>query len=166
MNIFSNLGITEILIILVLALLVVGPERLPELAQKLGTTLRDVRKAYDNLTADLGPELMSLQDTTKELRESVDSVRSIPQHMVKTVVEAAELDETIGELKAVSDDVGQVGQTLSAASDAIKNPVDAAASAARQALSPLEPTEVASQEDAVTEEAQPAEYEEEDGLSD
>ena len=164
MNIFSNLGITELLVILVLALLVVGPERLPELAQKLGKTLRDARKAYDNLTADLGPELMSLQQTTKDLRESVDSVRSIPQHLARTVVQAAELDETVNELKEVSDGVGQIGQTLSAAGDAIRNPLDAAASAAKQTLEPEEPSSAGAedpQEEAEVAPEQP-ESEEED----
>jgi sec-independent protein translocase protein TatB len=142
MNIFSNLGITELLIILVLALLVVGPERLPELAQQLGKALRDARRAYEKLTADLGPELTSLQKTSKELRDSVNSVRSIPKDLIHTVVQAAELDETMDELKDMSDGVGQIGKTLSAAGDAIRNPLDAAVSTAKQALDPAESARV------------------------
>lgn len=136
MNIFSNIGITELIVILLLALLVVGPERLPELGRKLGKTLQDVRKAYDNLTRDLGPELMSIQKTTQELRESVESVRSIPQDMVQQVVKAAELDETMEELKGVTDSVGEIGKTLSDAGKVIKDPVDAAASVAQSSLLP------------------------------
>ena len=109
MNIFSNVGITELVLILLLALLVVGPERLPELAQQLGKLLRDVRKMYENLTSDLGPELMSLQETTQDLRDSVESVRSIPKDMVQQVVQAAELDDTMGELQSVKDSVDQHG---------------------------------------------------------
>ena len=136
MNIFSNLGITELVLIFLLALLVVGPERLPELGRKLGTTLRDLRKAYDNLTRDLGPELASFQETAKELRESVDSVRSIPQDMVQQVVKSAELDETLDELKGVRDTVGQMGQTLTHAQKMVSNPLNAAVNTARGALSP------------------------------
>ncbi len=113
MNIFSNIGITELIFILLLALLVVGPERLPELARQIGKLLRDVRKAYENLTRDLGPEFMSIQQTTQELRESVESVRSIPKDVVQSVVSAAELDGTIQELKGVTKDVSQLGQALS-----------------------------------------------------
>jgi Tat protein translocase TatB subunit len=145
MNIFSNIGITELLFILLLALLVVGPERLPEMGKKLGQILRDVRKAYDNLTRDLGPELTSLQQTTRELRESMDSVRSIPKDMVQTVVKAADLDETIGELKGVSESLGQVGKTLSDAQRAIKNPVAAAVSTAQEALRPPKLADLAKQ---------------------
>jgi sec-independent protein translocase protein TatB len=138
MNIFSNIGITELLLILLLALLVVGPERLPEFARRLGKLLRDARNAYDNLTRDLGPELASLQQTTQELRESVESVRSIPQDMVKSAIDTAELDETIAELKTVKDSVGQIGQTLNDAGKAIKDPVGTAARTAKSAVLPTQ----------------------------
>jgi Tat protein translocase TatB subunit len=136
MNIFSNIGITELIVILLLALLVVGPERLPELGRKLGKTLRDLRRAYDNLTSDLGPELRSLQRTTQELRESVESVTSIPQDMVQSMVKAAELDDTIEELKGVTDSVGEMRTTLSSAGQVIRDPVKAAVGAAQGALLP------------------------------
>ena len=136
MNIFSNLGITELVLILLLALLVVGPERLPELGRRLGTTLRDLRTAYDNLTKDLGPELASFQETAQELRDSVDSVRSIPQDMVQQVVKSADLDSTLNELKDVRDTVGQMGQTLTDAQKVVSNPINAAVDSARGALSP------------------------------
>ena len=147
MNIFSNIGITELLVILLLALLVVGPERLPEMSRKLAETLRDLRKAYDNLTRDLGPELMSIEQTTREIRESVESVRSIPQDMVQSVVKAADLDDTVEELKDISDSIGQVGQTLSTAGQVLKDPVEAAVSTAHSALLPAESAESAEPEE-------------------
>jgi sec-independent protein translocase protein TatB len=134
MNIFSNVGITELVVILLLALLVVGPERLPEMGKKLAEILRDVRRAYDNLTAELGPELQSIQKTTQELRESVESVRSIPQDTLKTVVDAADLDDTIEELKGVTTDLESVRQTVSRAGKTMKDPVGAAVGSAREAL--------------------------------
>jgi sec-independent protein translocase protein TatB len=145
MNIFSNIGITELIVILLLALLVVGPERLPEMGRKLAKTLRDIRKAYENLTRDLGPELQSIQQTTKELRESVDSVRSIPQDVVKSVVKAADLDDTVSDLKEVTDSIGQVGQTMSTAGKMIKDPVGAAVHTARKSLLPSDSAESAEQ---------------------
>jgi sec-independent protein translocase protein TatB len=142
MNLFSNVGITELIVILLLALLVVGPERLPELGQKLGKALRDVRAMYDNLTKDLGPELASFQDTTRELRESVESVRSIPQDMVKQVTKAAELDDAIGDLKHVAEEMGQVSAAISNAGAIVKDPIQAAASTAKDTLlSPLDQEE-------------------------
>jgi sec-independent protein translocase protein TatB len=126
MNIFSNIGVTELVLILLLALLVVGPERLPELARKLGKTLRDVRKAYENLTKDLGPELRSIQQTTQELRNSVEAVRSIPQDMVQSIAKAADLDTTVAELKSVTGSLDGVGQTLTDAGKMVSTPIAAA----------------------------------------
>ena len=134
MNIFSNIGITELVVILLLALLVVGPERLPEMGRKLAEILRDVRKAYDNLTAELGPELQSIQRTTQDLRESVDSVRSIPKDTLKTVVDAADLDDTIAELKGVTDGLEEVRETMSRAGKTVKDPVGSAVKTARGTL--------------------------------
>lgn len=157
MNIFSNIGITELIVILLLALLVVGPERLPEMGQKLGKILRDVRNAYDNLTKDLGPELASLQKTTKELRESVDSVRSIPQDMVQSMVKAADLDDTVEELKGVTTSIEATGRTLASAKTVIKDPVEAAVGAARSALDPAQAKHLPEAETPIpTEEREPA----------
>jgi sec-independent protein translocase protein TatB len=136
MNIFSNVGITELVLILLLALLVVGPERLPELARQLGKMMRDVRKMYENLASDLGPELASLQESTQDLRDSVESVRSIPKDMVQQVVQAAELDETMGELQGVKDSVDQMGKTLSSAKTVVQDPVTAAVDSVRGSLTP------------------------------
>ncbi len=139
MNIFSNIGITELIVILLLALLVVGPERLPELARQLGKTLRDLRTAYDNLTREIGPELMSIQETTRELRESVDSVRSIPQEAVKSALKASELDETVEELKGMTESLEEAGKTIASTRQMVSKPIDAAVRAAQDALQPTSP---------------------------
>ncbi len=44
-----GLGFTEILVILVVALLVFGPDRLPELARSLGRGLAEFRRASNDL---------------------------------------------------------------------------------------------------------------------
>jgi sec-independent protein translocase protein TatB len=141
MNIFSNIGITELIVILLLALLVVGPERLPEMGRTLAKTLRDLRKAYDNLTKDLGPELMSLQETTQELRESVDSITSIPKDVVDSVVKAADLDDTVADMQKDLGSLQEVGRTVSGAGKMLKDPVGAAVDTARGALLPTKPDE-------------------------
>jgi sec-independent protein translocase protein TatB len=44
-----GIGMSELLVILVVALLVFGPHQLPEVAKKVARTLRDVRRAGDDL---------------------------------------------------------------------------------------------------------------------
>jgi len=63
-----GIGFTELIIILIVALLVVGPERLPELARQLGTIVRDLRRMYNNLRSDLGPEFDEIEQGIRDLR--------------------------------------------------------------------------------------------------
>lgn len=55
-----NLSSQEILIILIIALIVVGPQRLPELSRSIGKGLRELRKVQDDMKdmvkLDLGPD--------------------------------------------------------------------------------------------------------------
>ena len=44
-----NIGTPELLVILIVALLVVGPQRLPELSRQLGRGLREFRKIQDDV---------------------------------------------------------------------------------------------------------------------
>jgi sec-independent protein translocase protein TatB len=55
-----DLSITKIAVLLVIAVVIFGPEQLPRLAQQAGRALRDLRKLADSATRDLkeglGPE--------------------------------------------------------------------------------------------------------------
>ena len=51
------MGVPEIGLILVVALLLFGPEKLPELAKQAGGFVRTVRRMADNAKNDLGREM-------------------------------------------------------------------------------------------------------------
>ncbi len=51
-----GLGAGEIFLILVFALIFIGPKKLPELAQSLGKSLREFQKAKDDLMAQVHEE--------------------------------------------------------------------------------------------------------------
>ncbi len=55
-----NVGPLELVIVLVIALLVIGPKRLPEMGNSLGKTIREFRKASTDIT-----EATSLEPETK-----------------------------------------------------------------------------------------------------
>jgi len=44
-----NIGPQELLLILIVALIVVGPQRLPELSRQIGKGLRELRKVQDEV---------------------------------------------------------------------------------------------------------------------
>lgn len=56
-----GVGFTEILVILIVALLVFGPQRLPELARSLGKSLAEFRRA----SSDLRQSLYEATDPTR-----------------------------------------------------------------------------------------------------
>lgn len=76
----GNLGVTELIVIAVLALLVFGPDRLPELARQAGKMIARFReetsKSVDELKRaadieDLDRELKGLSRDIRDVRTSV-----------------------------------------------------------------------------------------------
>ena len=54
---FSGIGIWEVVLVIVVILIVLGPQRLPEIARKLGQAIRSLRKASSDLTTAMSREL-------------------------------------------------------------------------------------------------------------
>jgi sec-independent protein translocase protein TatA len=48
-----NIGPTELLVILLIALVVFGPKRLPEIGKTVGKSLREFRKATEDIKSEL-----------------------------------------------------------------------------------------------------------------
>jgi sec-independent protein translocase protein TatB len=62
-----GLGFAEIIVILILALIVVGPDKLPELAQKLGKLIWQVKHTAEEFRKEVGlPDLDIRQSIKKE----------------------------------------------------------------------------------------------------
>ncbi len=52
-----NIGPMELMIILVLALIVFGPQRLPEIGRSIGRSLREFRRASDEIRGEIERDL-------------------------------------------------------------------------------------------------------------
>jgi len=59
---FLDIGIWEILVILVVIVLVMGPDRLPEMARKIGKTMRAINKVSTDITTGLTREVEADED--------------------------------------------------------------------------------------------------------
>lgn len=76
-----DLGFSELLLIAVVALIVLGPERLPKAARFAGLWVRRARAQWYSVKSELERELAadelkrSLQDTRETMREIESSVR-------------------------------------------------------------------------------------------
>jgi TatA/E family protein of Tat protein translocase len=61
-----GIGPTELIVILVIALLVLGPKRLPDLARSLGRGLAEFRRATADVTNELDNARIMLEEEARE----------------------------------------------------------------------------------------------------
>ena len=62
-----NLGIGQIALLIVLALVLFGPKRLPELGRAVGNAMREFKSALNGVTSDeKKPELSTTEDKGDE----------------------------------------------------------------------------------------------------
>lgn len=64
----------EIIIIALLALIVLGPKRLPELFRKLGQWTAELRQAARDISKGLEAEVQDLKEVTDDLRATRDEI--------------------------------------------------------------------------------------------
>ena len=90
-----NLGMGELVLILVVALIIFGPRKLPELGRSLGKSLGEFRKASNELKSTLEDEIRV--EEQKEQRAKLDAER-------ETAVAAASSHATAAPEAAVVED--------------------------------------------------------------
>ena len=67
-----GLGPAEVVVVLIIALIVFGPGRLPEIGQALGSTIRDFREASSGITRELTREM---EATERAARSEADPTK-------------------------------------------------------------------------------------------
>jgi len=76
-----GIGVPEFMVILVVALFVFGPDRLPDFARQAGRMVRQVRaltrQTRDDLRAELGPDYADFELT------DLDPRRAIRKHIIE-----------------------------------------------------------------------------------
>ncbi len=82
MNIFG-VGLPEVTVILILALLIFGPKKLPELGKQLGKTLKSLKKASNEFQNEIdqvmkedkeeSPKFLESNQTSEMNQEKLDS---------------------------------------------------------------------------------------------
>ena len=70
MNIFG-VGLPEVTVILILALLIFGPKKLPELGKQLGKTLKSLKKASNEFQNEIDQVIN--EEDKKESPKSIES---------------------------------------------------------------------------------------------
>jgi sec-independent protein translocase protein TatA len=73
---FGSIGMPELILIFVVALLVFGPKKLPELGRSLGKGLAEFKRASDDLKRTIEDEIEHGKQEAAELKKQVAEVRT------------------------------------------------------------------------------------------
>lgn len=102
-----DIGFWEILLIGVVALLVIGPEKLPEVARTVGRWVAKVQRFVAGVKADINAELKSdelrklLGDQESQIRELKDMVNEAKRGFEESSAKAGKLaKESLDEVKS------------------------------------------------------------------
>jgi sec-independent protein translocase protein TatA len=68
-----NLGFSELIIIFVIALIVFGPRKLPELGRSLGKGLAEFRKATNELKRTWEEEVRTEEEELRKIQRDINS---------------------------------------------------------------------------------------------
>ncbi|MEZ0323217.1 MAG: Sec-independent protein translocase protein TatB [Hydrogenothermaceae bacterium] len=63
-----GIGLQELLLIMVVALIVLGPQRLPEVAKSLGKFYRELRGSIEDVKSSIAQDIYSVKDVTKDIQ--------------------------------------------------------------------------------------------------
>ena len=72
----GNLGITEMAVIFIIALIVFGPRKLPELGRSLGSAMREFRRSINEIQREI-EDADPVRNVRNEIRSLRDDTRSI-----------------------------------------------------------------------------------------
>ena len=75
---FGPIGMPELIVIMVLALIIFGPRKLPELGRSLGRSLNEFKKASNELKHTLDEEIRVEEQRTEQQRAAEAAARPAP----------------------------------------------------------------------------------------
>ena len=114
-----GLGIQELILIAVIALVVVGPKKLPDLAKTLGKGFRDFQKAADGITNDFK---RNIQDEDKPNDEDLkDSLYLKNDNEEPKLFATDEMTDNEKSKQAVTDEIANNKEPEQAVKDEIAN---------------------------------------------
>jgi len=93
---FFGIGPWEVLLILIIALLIFGPGKLPEIARALGEGIRKFRTASREMTATISKEI---NEETKEIKSELVKTGEEITDEVKDISNSLPLSEIKGQNK-------------------------------------------------------------------
>src|SRR5213075_1330006 len=110
-----DIGFSELMVIAVIALVVIGPERLPRVARTLGHLAGRLQRYVSDVKADINREIEL--DELRKMRDSMQQAASSFESSVQSEINKANA--------AVTTEVSKVETELNAAAASLDRPADA-----------------------------------------
>lgn len=110
-----GIGMPEMIVILAVALIVLGPKKLPEIARSLGKAMREFKKATNDLKSAI-----NLDTDLKDIRDTIDDVKGDVRNMAESYI-----DKAPAETGPVAEQENKTDQTPAPASAQLADSVTA-----------------------------------------
>lgn len=97
-----KIGWMELLVVLVIALFVLGPDQMPSYAKKFGKALREFRKISADLSSEIQADIVEpLNEASKPLREAVVPINEAADTLRSTAKDIQKQASLIGKEEPV-----------------------------------------------------------------
>jgi sec-independent protein translocase protein TatB len=136
-----DVGFSELMIIAVVALIVIGPERLPKVARTMGHLVGRLQRYVNDVKADINREMeldelkkfrSSFEDAARDVQQTVHAEAAKAESELNAIAQASDPAATGGltnsnsstvsdELKAVKTEVEAAGRSIEESAQATKN---------------------------------------------
>jgi sec-independent protein translocase protein TatB len=135
-----DVGFSELMVIAVVALIVIGPERLPKVARTMGHLVGRLQRYVNDVKADINREIeldelrkfkSTFEDAAREVEHTVHSEAAKAESELSSIAQTADPAATAGltnsgtvsqEVQAVKTEVEAAGRSIEESAKAVKDP--------------------------------------------
>lgn len=86
-----DLGLQELIVIFIIALLVYGPKRLPELGYTLGKTINEIKRAFQGAKAEMEREINEVRNTVEDIKKDIKDPLQLKEELFKEMPQLSDL---------------------------------------------------------------------------
>jgi sec-independent protein translocase protein TatA len=87
-----GLGVTEILVILIVAFLLFGPQQLPEVGRQVGKAIKGLKDVAEDVKKTVEPELNLMQAEVKSVEQDLESSMKEAEEAIKKQADDTQQD--------------------------------------------------------------------------